>query len=81
MKTIRIRRELESDTLHLHLPELQEMIGKTVEIIVREEPVSSPATEEDWEEFFEKAGTDLTDPDVYREYREYDRQHNRPPQL
>lgn len=80
MKTIRIRKEIESDTLHL--PELQQMIGKTVEIIVREEPISSPpATEDDWKDFFEKAGRDLIDPDVYRQYRDFDRQHNLPPQL
>lgn len=35
MKTIRIRTKVESDTLHL--PELRDLIGKSVEIIVREE--------------------------------------------
>jgi hypothetical protein len=35
MKTIHIRTKLESDTLHL--PELRDLIGRSVEIIVREE--------------------------------------------
>ena len=35
MNAVRIRRRLESDTLHL--PELKPLIGKNVEIIVQEE--------------------------------------------
>jgi hypothetical protein len=35
MDAVRLRRKLESDTLHL--PELKPLVGKTVEIIVREE--------------------------------------------
>ena len=35
MNVIRIRRRVDSDTLHL--PELQALLGKTVEIIIREE--------------------------------------------
>lgn len=34
MNVIRIRKQIDSETLHL--PELREMIGKTVEIIVLE---------------------------------------------
>jgi hypothetical protein len=34
MKTIRIRTKVDSDTLHL--PELRDLIGKSVEIVVRE---------------------------------------------
>ena len=36
MSTIRIRRTLDSDTLHL--PELRPLIGRTVEIVVEEAP-------------------------------------------
>ncbi len=35
MNSVRIRRKLESDTLHL--PEIKPLIGKTVEILIREE--------------------------------------------
>ena len=42
MSAIRIRRTLDSDTLHL--PELRPFIGRTVEIIV-EEVVPDPAAE------------------------------------
>ena len=37
MNAIRIRKTINSDTLHI--PELKDMIGRTVEIIVLEEPV------------------------------------------
>ncbi len=36
MTTIRIRRTLDSDTLHL--PELRPLIGRTVEIVIAEQP-------------------------------------------
>lgn len=36
MTTIRIRRTLDSDTLHL--PELRPLIGQTVEIVIAEQP-------------------------------------------
>jgi hypothetical protein len=39
MNAIRIRKTIHSDTLHL--PELKDMIGRTVEIIVLEEPVAA----------------------------------------
>ena len=39
MNAIRIRKTIHSDTLHI--PELQGMIGRTVEIIVLEEPMSA----------------------------------------
>jgi hypothetical protein len=72
MKIIHLRQQIVSETLHI--PELREMIGKTADIVVRVEPaVSSPATEDDWREFFAEAGRDLIDPDLYRDYREFDR--------
>jgi hypothetical protein len=48
MHVIRLRKRIESETLHL--PELKDLIGKTVEILVREEagalsePLETPAT-------------------------------------
>ena len=42
MSAIRIRRTLDSDTLHL--PELRPLIGRTVEIVVEEAP-ADPAAE------------------------------------
>ena len=78
MSTIRIHRRLDSETLHL--PELQPLIGKTVEITVREEPPPRPASSEEWEAFFAVGGLDSIDPELYKRYREFDRQHNTPPQ-
>jgi hypothetical protein len=49
MNAIRLRRKLESETLHL--PELRPLLGQTVEIIVLEEE-SSPAVRRgtgDWD--------------------------------
>lgn len=73
MNALRIRRKLESDTLHL--PELQPLIGKTVEIIVREQPAIEPGTG-DWAAL-EEAALDLEgyDFDAWRRQREYDLQH------
>lgn len=59
MQIIRVRKQIESDTLRI--PELKQMIGKRVEIVVREEPAVSPATEQDWIDFFAEAGTQLID--------------------
>lgn len=63
MNAIRIRKRIESETLHL--PELRDLVGKTVEIIVLEEaatqqafkdpgcfenlPPRKPLTPEEWE--------------------------------
>jgi hypothetical protein len=79
MNAIRIHKRVDSETLHL--PELKSLIGKTVEIIVLEGPPVRAATEEDWQAFFASAGTDLVDPELYKQYREFDRQHNLPPEL
>ena len=45
MNAIRIRKRLDSDTLHL--PELKGMVGKVVEIIILEEPSPSAAATKD----------------------------------
>ncbi len=80
MNAIRVHTKIESETLHL--PELKPFIGKSVEIIVLDEMRKTPATEQDWEDFFASAGSNLMDdPDLCRRYREYDRQHNVAPDL
>jgi hypothetical protein len=79
MDAIRVRKKINSETVYL--PELRPLIGKTVEIIVREEPPAPAGTEQDWEAWFTSAGDDRIDADLYTEYREFDRQHNQPPHL
>lgn len=76
MNAIRIRTTIESETLHL--PELKELIGQTVEIIVLEDGPRvgvRPGTG-NWDEATqaakELAGYDF---DAWREQREYDRTH------
>ena len=76
MNAIRIRTTLTSDTLHL--PELQPLVGRPVEIIVLDEsgaPAVRPGTG-DWEEFVRLAREVKDyDFDAWREQREFDRQH------
>jgi hypothetical protein len=75
MNAIRIRKTIESETLHL--PELKPLIGRTVEIIVMEEPAPGvhPGTG-DWEAAAEAsralAGYDF---DAWREQRAFDQRH------
>ena len=73
MSTIRIETTIDSDTLYL--PQLKPMVGKSVEIVVREmaTPTISPATS-DWAAV-EAAVRELEDYDfqAYREVRELDR--------
>jgi hypothetical protein len=76
MSTIRIHRTLDSDTLHL--PELKPLIGKVVEITVTEAPVEGA---KDWSALEAIAGQDLFDADLIMEYREFDKQHTKPPEL
>jgi hypothetical protein len=78
MNAVRIRRKLDSETLHL--PELKPLVGQTVEIIVLSEETRStirPGTG-DWEAA-EKAARELResgyDFDAWREQREYDLKH------
>jgi len=69
VNAIRIRKKLESVTLHL--PELQALVGKTVEIIVVEE--NGAAAEQQppsrYDAFFALAGHDVVDPDAYKQLR------------
>jgi hypothetical protein len=76
MNAIRIRRKLESETLHL--PELKPLAGKQVEIIVLEDEMSGnvrPGTG-DWDAA-ERAVRELQDYDydALREQDECDRRH------
>jgi hypothetical protein len=62
MNAIRIRKKLDSDTLHL--PELRPLLGRTVEIIVLEEesaPAIRPGTG-DWAAF-DRLAREITDYD------------------
>lgn len=78
MATITIRRTLDSETLHL--PELRPMLGKTVEIVVREDKPSEPTSIPDrWKALAEAAGRDLIDPDYYEKYKALERQFGSAP--
>lgn len=70
MNAIHIRRTLDSEVLHI--PELKPLIGKTVEIVIREEQPKH-ATEAEWDAFFAQDEGDLIDPEIYKQLREYDR--------
>jgi hypothetical protein len=65
MKTIKFHTRLESDTPHL--PQLQPMIGKEVEIIVVENP---KANREGMERFVGSGGRDLVAPEAVNRLRE-----------
>ncbi len=73
MKSIRVQRQIDSETLQL--PELRQFIGKTVEITVSESNSIRPV-ERKWQALIDAAGKDLVDPDLYKRYREFDRQQN-----
>jgi hypothetical protein len=78
MTAIRIRRKLDSDTLHL--PELKPLIGREVEIIVLEEsgaPAVTPGTG-DWaavEEAAREPRAGGYDFDAWKRQREFDLNH------
>ena len=70
MHAIRIHRCVDSETLRL--PELKELIGKDVEIVVLEEPTSPPRQstgKRDYSALAHIAGQGLIDPEVYKELR------------
>ena len=73
MSAIRIRKRIDSETLHL--PELRPLLGKAVEIIVREQPAILPGTG-NWAAL-EEAARDLAgyDFDAWRAQRDYDLRH------
>ena len=77
MNAIRIRKHIDSETLHL--PELREMIGKEVEIIVLEEtptaasePSEEVLTGTPYDAFFALAGKIDLDWDAYKKLRALD---------
>jgi len=75
MNALRIRRKLESETLHL--PELKPLIGKTVEIIILDDtaPAILPGSG-DWETALQAvAELEDYDFDAFRRQRAYDLQH------
>lgn len=67
MNAVRIRRRIDSDTLHV--PELRPMIGKEVEIIVLEEQVQ-PAPTGNFAELEALAGNIDLDFDAIEKLRE-----------
>jgi hypothetical protein len=73
MQFIRVHRQIDSETLHL--PELRPLVGKIVEITIREEDPAERSGK-DWQPLIDAAGKDLIDPDVYARFREFDRQQN-----
>lgn len=69
MTAIRLHKRLESDTLHL--PELRPLIGRTVEIMVREE--ADPSAAGPYDALFALAGKDVVDPEAYKTLRDASR--------
>lgn len=79
MNAIRIHAQL--DASMLALPEVQPLLGKQVEMVIYEQPPRTPATEQDWANFFASADGDLIDEKLISAYRDFDRSHNVAPQL
>ena len=76
MNAIRIRKKIDSETLHL--PELKALVGRTVEIIVlEEEPCPNVGSGTgDWDAAMKAvASLDSYDFDAVKRQREYDLQH------
>lgn len=73
--TIRIHRELDSETLYL--PEIRPLIGKSVEIIVREEPTAAAARDAvDWDTAIKAAeAVEDYDFDALNRQHAYDLRH------
>ena len=70
MHAIRVHCRIDSETLQL--PELRELIGKDVEIVVLEDaPSTLPQTsgKRDYSPLARIAGQDLIDPEAYLEFR------------
>ena len=79
MNAIRIHTQLNSAMLSL--PEVQPLLGRDVEMVIYEQTPRTPATEQDWANFFAGVDGDLIDPAIVKAYREFDRSHNVAPQL
>jgi hypothetical protein len=80
MSTIVIHRRIDSETLHL--PEIRPLIGKTVEIVVREEPTAAVGKTAEWDAAMQ-AARELTsyDFDAVRDQYDNDRHHAADPLL
>ena len=72
MTVIHLTQPLNADILEL--PELQPLLGKRVEITIREVP-SREAVKNGWDALFELSGQDLIDPEAYKELRALDVDH------
>ena len=71
MAVIRILTRLESETVHL--PEIQPLVGRDIEIIVREQtPARAIAAPEKWKEFFARRRGAVVDQKLIDDYREFD---------
>jgi len=70
MTVIPVTQQLESDTIQL--PELKPLIGKKVEITIREAPAENSG-KRGWDALFELSGKDFVDPEAYKELRALDR--------
>ncbi len=73
MTEIHLTHDVQSDTLKL--PELQPLIGKRVEIIIRDLSPQS-GLPNPWDGLQSLAGRNLVDPDAYRQLRDLDRQQS-----
>lgn len=72
MTVIHLKQHLESDTLYV--PELRPLIGKQVEITVRELSDEESSAASRWQALAVLAGRDLIDPAVFEDYRHFDSQ-------
>jgi hypothetical protein len=76
MSDIIIYRKLDSDTLHL--PELRALIGKTIEIVVRERLPLPADVPERWRALWDIGGEDLIDAEAVRRLRDVSRMNAEP---
>ena len=69
MNTVKLRRKIDSETLQI--PELKPMIGKNVEITIRETPI--PLTKKELWDFYEQiAQRNVLDLEAFKEYEEFE---------
>jgi hypothetical protein len=69
MSTVTLRRKIDSETLQI--PELKPMIGKNVEITIREFPVAL-SKKELWDKLEQLAQRDVLDLNAFKEYEEFE---------
>ena len=71
--TVVLRQHLDSETIHV--PELRPLVGKDVEITVRELTQAESASMDRWQPLIAIAGQDLIDPAVFQDYRDAESRH------